>query len=173
MPDAEKGLIQIYTGEGKGKTTAALGLALRAVGQDKRVAFIQFLKNEKCGEHFFADRFQIFKIVQMTSEDCFKVPAEKLAEEARKTLAFAEEAMLSGKYDLLILDEIFIAVQKKAINVEQVLKLLDKKPENLELVLTGRYAPQEIIQRADLVTEMRLIKHPMARGITARRGIEY
>jgi cob(I)alamin adenosyltransferase len=173
MPEAEKGLIQIYTGEGKGKTTAALGLALRASGQGKRVEFIQFLKNELCGEHFFTQRYQPFKIVQMTTEDCFKASPEKLKEESQKTLAFAQEEMLSGKYDLLILDEIFIALSRKFISLDQVENLIDKKPRELELVLTGRYAPPEIIQKADLVTEMRLIKHPMSTGIMARRGIEY
>jgi cob(I)alamin adenosyltransferase len=171
--NTRKGLIQVYTGDGKGKTTAALGLCVRAVGQGMRVGFIQFLKNEPCGEHLFLSRYHAFDILQISTCNHFTSPREQLSEEAQRTLAYAEKQMLGGMYDLLILDEVFIAVDKGLITTEQVLDLLEKKPEPLEMVLTGRYAPPEIVQRADLVTEMRMIKHPFSQGITARRGIEY
>ncbi|MFH1382166.1 MAG: cob(I)yrinic acid a,c-diamide adenosyltransferase [Chloroflexota bacterium] len=170
---SDRGLIQIYTGEGKGKTTAALGTAIRATGQGLRVGFIQFLKGEPTGEHLFVSLYQPFDIVQISTGDIFIKSQEQLKEEAQRTLAYAEEQMLGGKYDLLVLDEIFIATHKGFITIRQVLDLLEKKPARLELVLTGRDAPPEIIERADLVTEMRLVKHPFRRGIAARRGIEY
>jgi cob(I)alamin adenosyltransferase len=168
-----KGLIQVYTGDGKGKTTAALGLAVRAAGHGMRVGFTQFLKSEPCGEHLFISRYHAFDIVQIGAGDSFTKPQEQLNEEAQQILAYAEEQMLSGRYDLLILDEIFIAIHKGLITIQQVLDLLEKKPVSLELILTGRYAPPEIVQRADLVTEMHMIKHPFNQGICARPGIEY
>ncbi len=168
-----KGLIQVYTGDGKGKTTAALGLAIRAAGYGMRIGFIQFLKSEPCGEHFFVSRYHPFDIVQISTVSSFKEPKERLSEEAQQTLAYAEEQMLSGNYDLLILDEVFVAIYKGLVTTEQVLDLLEKKPDSVELILTGRYAPPEIVQRADLVTEMRMIKHPFNQGVRARLGIEY
>ncbi len=168
-----RGLIQIYTGDGKGKTTAALGLAMRATGQGMRVGFIQFLKSEPGGEHFFISRCHAFDITQISTGDSFTASREQLSEEAQRTLAYAEEQMLSGRYDLLILDEVFVAIHKGLITIQQVLDLLDKKSASIELVLTGRHAPMEIVQRADLVTEMRMIKHPFNQGIAARCGIEY
>jgi cob(I)alamin adenosyltransferase len=170
---ANKGLVQVYTGDGKGKTTAALGLAIRAAGHGMRVGFIQFLKSEPCGEHLFVSRCHAFDIVQISAGDSFTKPREQLSAEAQQTLAYAEEQMLSGRYDLLILDEIFVAIHKGLITTQQGLGLLEKKPSSVELILTGRYAPPEIVQRADLVTEMRMIKHPFNQGIAARCGIEY
>ncbi len=168
-----KGLIQVYTGNGKGKTTAALGLAMRASGQGMKVGFIQFLKGEPCGEHSFVSRYHAFDVVQISTGDSFTKPREQLREEAQLTLTYAEEQMLSGKYDLIILDEIFVAIHKGLVTTQQAMNLLDKRPGSVELVLTGRYAPPEIVERADLVTEMHMIKHPFSKGITARRGIEY
>jgi cob(I)alamin adenosyltransferase len=168
-----KGLVHVYTGDGKGKTTAALGLAIRAVGQGMKVAFIQFLKGQPCGEHFFAKQYNPFEIVQLNVGDSFKKSKEQLSREAQQTLAYAEQEILSGKYDLVILDEILVAVNQGLITVKQVLDLLDAKPGSVELVLTGRKAPPEIVQRADLVTEMLMIKHPFTEGTGARRGIEY
>ena len=168
-----KGLVHVYTGDGKGKTTAALGLAMRAVGQGMKVAFIQFLKGQPCGEHFFVSQYHPFEIVQIGSGDIFKTPKEQLSQEAQQTLAYTEQQILSGKYDLVILDEILVAISQGFITIKQVLDLLDSKPSSVELVLTGRKAPPEIVQRADLVTEMLLIKHPFTEGTDARRGIEY
>ena len=174
MPkETNKGLIQVYTGNGKGKTTAALGLAMRAAGHGMRVGFIQFLKSEPCGEHLFVSRYHPFNIVQIATGDNFTKSREELNEEAQRTLAYAEEQMLSGRYDLLVLDEILVAIHKGLISTEQVLDLLEKRPGSVELILTGRYTPPEIVQRADLVTEMRMIKHPFNQGIHARPGIEY
>ena len=170
---ANKGLVQVYTGDGKGKTTAALGLAIRATGHGMRVGFIQFLKSEPCGEHLFVSQCHAFDIVQISTGDSFNKSLAQLSEEAQRTLAYAEEQMLSGNYDLLILDEIFIAIYKGLISTGQVLDLLEKKPNPVELILTGRYAPPEIVERADLVTEMHMIKHPFNQGIRARPGIEY
>jgi cob(I)alamin adenosyltransferase len=168
-----KGLVHVYTGDGKGKTTAALGLAMRAAGQGMKVAFIQFLKGEPCGEHFFTKQYNPFEIVQISIGDSFKKSKGQLSQEAKQTLAYAEREILSGKYDLVVLDEIFVAISQDLITVKQVLELLDSKPASVELVLTGRNAPTEIAQRADLVTEMLMIKHPFTRGTGARRGIEY
>lgn len=171
---AKRGLIQVYTGEGKGKTTAALGLAMRAVGQGMKVIFIQFVKGDpNCGEHFFASKYHPFDIVQLAVGDSFDKAKEQLSADAQRTLAYAEEAIVRGGYDMVILDEIFIAVKQGSITTKQVLDLIDKKPESLELVLTGRYVLREVVQRADLVTEMLLIKHPFTEGIRARPGIEY
>jgi len=168
-----KGLVHVYTGDGKGKTTAALGLAIRAVGQGMKVAFIQFVKGLPCGEHFFAKQYNPFEIIQISIGESFKKSKEQLSQEARQTLAYAEQEIASGKYDLVILDEIFVAITQGLITVKQVLDLLDAKPGSVELVLTGRKAPPEIVQRADLVTEMLMIKHPLTEGTSARRGIEY
>lgn len=169
----DKRLIQVYTGDGKGKTTAALGLAIRAAGHGMRVGFIQFLKSEPCGEHLFMSQYHAFDIIQIGSGSGFTKSQEQLSEEAQRTLVYAEEQMLSGRFDLLILDEIFIAIHKGLITIRQVLDLLDKRPGSVELVLTGRYAPPQVIERADLVTEMNMIKHPFNQGIAARCGIEY
>jgi cob(I)alamin adenosyltransferase len=167
------GLIQVYTGDGKGKTTAALGLAMRATGQGMKVAFIQFIKGIPTGEHLFISQHHQFDIVQISVGDSFNKSKEQLSQECQQTLAYAEKEMLRGKYDLVILDEILVAISKGLISTEKVLALIDKKPGKVELVLTGRNAPKEIIQRADLVTEMLMIKHPYTEGNNGRRGIEY
>jgi len=168
------GLIHVYTGDGKGKTTAALGLALRASGHGLKVIFIQFVKGDRdCGEHLFVACYHPFEIVQLATGDSFTKPLEELRSEAEQTLAYAEEALLSGSYDVVILDEIFVATSKGLITTHQVLTLIDKKPDSVELVLTGRGAPREVMMRADYVTEMLMIKHPFVDGIAARKGIEY
>ncbi|OGO16011.1 MAG: cob(I)yrinic acid a,c-diamide adenosyltransferase [Chloroflexi bacterium RBG_16_48_7] len=168
-----KGLVQVYTGDGKGKTTAALGLALRACGHGMSVIFIQFVKGIPTGEHAFVSRYHPFEIAQIGKGDCFTKDTNILESEARETIQFAREQIVSNKYDLVILDEILIALHIKLLSMNDVMDLIDQKPESVELVMTGRNAPQEIIDRADLVTEMRMIKHPFSTGVAGRRGIEF
>ncbi len=166
-----RGLIQIYTGDGKGKSTAALGLALRAAGQGLRVGFIQFLKGEVSGEHLFLEKYPAFEIKRLGRGSHFVRDNRELAQEVQETLQLVESRM--HDYDLLIMDEVFIAIDMGLLSARRLLELINKKPEGLEIVLTGRNAPREIIKRADLVTEMTMIKHPFQQGIRARRGIEY
>lgn len=170
----DRGLIQVYTGNGKGKTTAALGLALRAVGQGMKVIIIQFIKGDRtCGEHIFAAQYRPFEMVQLNPGDSFVQTLEELRSTTEQSFAFAEKTIVSGGYDVVILDEILVAVSRGLVSVERVLDLMSRKPEKMELILTGRGAPREVIQKADLVTEMLAIKHPFDKGITGRRGIEY
>jgi cob(I)alamin adenosyltransferase len=171
------GKIQIFTGEGKGKTTAALGLAWRAVGRGLKVLMIQFLKApDTSGEHFSAKALAPMLVIKPMGRKGFihrRGCEPQDVELAKAALAEARSAMLSGEYDIIILDEVNYAVHFGLISVEEVLKLMDSRPENLELVLTGRYARPEIISRADLVLEIKKIKHPFDKGVGAREGIEY
>ncbi|MCL1811197.1 MAG: cob(I)yrinic acid a,c-diamide adenosyltransferase [Methanomassiliicoccaceae archaeon] len=169
------GLVQIYTGNGKGKTTASLGLAFRASGRGLEVLMIQFLKPpEDYGEHLAAEKVPNFTILPLGLNHMMsKVPRETDIKLARETLKRAEEEIYSGKYDLVILDEINNAMSWKLLSPEEVITMLKGRPENIEVVLTGRGAPKEIVEYADLVTEMTLIKHPFDKGVRARKGIEY
>jgi cob(I)alamin adenosyltransferase len=168
-----KGLVQVYTGDGKGKTTAALGQALRASAQGLKVVFIQFLKTQPGGEHFFADKYKPFDIVQFGKGDLFKKNEDQLLAETRQAYDFAVNALTGGKYDVVVLDEIFIAHWRGFLSLAQIMDLLKMKPANVELILTGRKAPQEVVRKADLVTEMLMIKHPFSEGVQQRKGIEY
>jgi cob(I)alamin adenosyltransferase len=171
----EKGLVQVYTGNGKGKTSASFGLALRAVGRGLKVYVIQFIKGGfDYGELHVVDKLpgltlEAFGRGKFVSE---KKPDMVDIDLARQALAKAQEIM-KGDVDVLILDEINVAVNLKLIDIKEVLELIRKKPEHMELVLTGRKAPVEIVQAADLVTEMIEIKHPYNSGFKARKGIEY
>jgi len=171
-----KGLVEIFTGSGKGKTSAALGMVLRALGQGFRVYIIFFMKgNYPYGERNMLPQltnvsFQSFGHEQFV--DPQNVKAEE-REQAGEALQAARSAIASSKFDLVVLDEVNVAVAWKLIEVEDLLKLIDEKPQNVELILTGRYADQRLIERADLVTEMVEIKHPYQKGIKARKGIEY
>ena len=168
------GLIHIYTGDGKGKTTASLGLALRAVGQGHKVIVIQFLKGDPhCGEHIFASKYQHFEIVQFTKGNCFTLPEEQLREDVEKTMALTEGIMTGDKYQMIILDEIFAAINRGLLETPRVIAMIQRKSDSVELILTGRKAPPEIVELADYVTEMQMKKHPFTRGIKARKGIEY
>lgn len=169
-----RGFVQVYTGEGKGKTTAALGLALRALGHGLKVYMVQFLKKGfKYGEISALRRFPNFKFVQFGRGVYLKKSTARDVELAGKALEHAGEVMRSRKYDIVILDEVNMAVSLKLIRVDEVVSLIESKPAKVELILTGRGAPLEIIEKADLVTEMVEVKHPISQGVLARRGIEY
>lgn len=172
----EKGLTQIYTGDGKGKTTAALGLALRAAGQGARVVIIQFMKGwSHYGEIRSVALIPNITLVQTGRPDYVYRGKEEPEDynEASLGLKLAREFAASGKCDMLILDEINVALDYGLVSLDSVVHLVMEKPEGLELVMTGRYANQRLIELADLVTEMREIKHPYRDGVTARRGVEY
>lgn len=172
----KSGLVFVHTGNGKGKTTAALGLALRAVGHGRKVLVIQFMKGGEYGELIAAQRYLPNLVIYKFGQNSFIMkgkPSQLDIELARNGLELAKEAILSGTYDLIILDEINVAVDFKLIQLEEVLNLIRNKPEKLDLGLTGRYAAQEVIDLADLVTEMREIKHPFSLGIPAKAGFEY
>ena len=181
MTENEKktGLIVVNTGDGKGKTTAALGICVRAVGYDMKVAIMQFVKGswhngELEGIKKLAPNVELFiggkGFVGIIDDNLPRTVHEQAAREAFK---LAEELMLSGGYDILILDELNVAVSTGLIDTADVLKLLDKKPPLMDIVITGRNAPKKLIERADLVTEMKEIKHPYKKGILAQKGIDY
>ncbi|OGO42066.1 MAG: cob(I)yrinic acid a,c-diamide adenosyltransferase [Chloroflexi bacterium RBG_16_57_9] len=177
--DKRRGLVIVNTGDGKGKTTAALGTALRAVGYGWHVLILQFIKGTwKYGEMEAIKRLEPEVELVRMGKGFYKILNDNLPEEvhkeaAREALAFAREQMHSGKYDLIILDEINVALQTGLLDVKDVLTLLDERPAGLHLILTGRGAPPEIVERADMVTEMREVKHPYQQGIKAQRGIDY
>jgi cob(I)alamin adenosyltransferase len=169
-----RGYIQVYTGNGKGKTTASFGLALRAAGAGMKVFMGQFIKAEQCSEHKAMERFADLVTVKLLGMGlCItKSPGEADVAAAREGLRVAEEALLSGQYGLVILDEINVAAHLGLVEVEDVLRLMKEKPPATELVLTGRYADERVIAGADLVTEMCAVKHYFEKGVQARRGIE-
>jgi cob(I)alamin adenosyltransferase len=172
----EKGLVQVYTGNGKGKTSAAFGLALRAIGRGLKVYIIQFIKGGfDYGELYIADKLpgltlKAFGRGKFVSE---KEPDKEDIDLAKEALKTAEEAVKSHEYDVIVLDEVNVALNLRLIKIERVLRLIREKPIQTELVLTGRKAPNEIIEAADLVTEMTEVKHPYNSGFRARKGIEY
>jgi len=170
------GYIQVYTGNGKGKTTAALGLALRAAGHGMKTYFGQFLKGQHYGELAAVERLSpLIRIERFGREGFLHVTEEPDDEDirrAREGLRKCREAMLSGDFQIIVLDEVNTAVLLKVLTAQDVLDVLAEKPDGVELVLTGRGAPQAIIDRADLVTEMKDVKHYYDRGVKAREGIE-
>jgi len=169
----KKALVQVYTGCGKGKTTAAFGLALRARGAGLSVAVFQFAKAKRYSEHEPLGRLGIY--VKQCGRGCFikKSPSKKDISLAEAGLAEARKIIFSKKYDLVILDEINISLKLGLLKTREVISLIEKKPAGVELVLTGRYCPKSLFRHADLVTDMRCLKHPYSRGIEARKGIEY
>ncbi len=169
----KKGLVQVYTGNGKGKTTAAWGQAMRASGQGLKVGIVQFFKGKGSGEAKMAKKLKLDIYSFCPVHPFFGGKRKELKRECREGLAFAKEMIQSKKYDLIILDEINIAMKDGLMEVNEVLDLIENKSKGVELILTGRGAPKKIIERADLVTEMREIKHPYKKGIKGRRGIEY
>lgn len=173
-----KGLVLVYTGDGKGKTTAALGLALRQVGWGRRVLVIQFMKGKGnvYGERIAAEKHLPLLEIEQHGRDEFvdlKDPASVDKELARGALRRAEEAFSSGRYGLVVLDEVNVAAACGLVEVSEVLDLLKKRSSGLDVVLTGRYCPQEIVDAADMVSEVKELKHHFKKGVRARKGIEY
>lgn len=175
-----QGLVHLYTGDGKGKTTAALGLALRALGRDRKVAVVQFLKRTKLktGEMVFAEKMGGPLTIRQFGASRFATKEEKrMVEESGQTVErgweIARELVTGGEYDLIVLDEITHVVKNGQVALEDLIGLVKNKTPSLELVLTGRYAPRELQDVCDYVTEMKEIKHPYHSGVKAREGTEY
>jgi cob(I)alamin adenosyltransferase len=176
LPKLERGLVQVYTGNGKGKTTAAFGLALRAAGRGLKVYIIQFIK----GGFDYGELYTVDKLPNLTLKAfgrgefiTAKPPDKEDVRLAEQALQLAKQTVKSGKYDVIILDEVNVALTLKLIDLEEVLKLIQNKPNHVELVLTGRNAPVQVIDASDYVTEMREVKHPYSKGYQSRKGIEY
>jgi cob(I)alamin adenosyltransferase len=176
LPKLERGLVQVYTGNGKGKTSAAFGLALRATGRGLKVYIIQFIK----GGFDYGELYTVDKLPNLTLKAfgrgefiTAKPPDKEDVRLAEQALQLAKQTVNSGKYDVIILDEVNVALTLKLIDLEEVLKLIQNKPNHVELVLTGRNAPVQVIDASDYVTEMREVKHPYSKGYRSRKGIEY
>lgn len=174
-----KGMVQVYTGDGKGKTTAAIGQGIRACGNSLVVYMIQFLKGGKTGElniiNGLGDNFKVFRfekprdfVWNLNEEE-----KEELRTEIKEGYRFILETISESNCDVLIIDEIMGVLHNKFLTIDEVLYIIDNKPRNMELILTGRDIPKEILMKADLVTEMKCIKHYFNEGIVARKGIEY
>jgi len=173
-----KGLIQVYTGDGKGKSTAAIGQAVRAAGHGFKVGFVSFFKDPEVfgyGEFESLQKLGIRTSLFARRHPHFykKINLDEVREECLNGMQFIKELFQDQSWDMLVLDEINIAVRDGFLKEEEVLSLLEAKPEKLELVLTGRGATERIIKRADLVSEIKEVKHPYEQGIKSREGIEY
>ena len=170
-----KGFVHVYTGNGKGKTTAAFGLALRAEGAGMKVFIGQFVKGKSYNENIAIARCLKNITIKQYGLDCFIVnaPTKDDIEAAKQGFKEVLEIVRNGKHDLVIMDEVNIALYYNLIDIDELIKVIQNKPDHIELVLTGRYAPTEIIEVADLVTEMNEVKHYYQQGIEARKGIEY
>jgi len=172
----ERGLIQVYTGDGKGKTSAAFGLALRAVGRDLKVYVIQFIKGGfDYGELYVVERLPNFSLKAFGRGKFITdfPPTEDDVKLAKEAFELAKEVVSGGEHDVVVLDEINVALHLKLIETEEVVDLIRRKPKHVELILTGRYAPSEVVELADLVTEMKDVKHPFTKGVSPRKGIDY
>ena len=171
----KKGFIHVYTGNGKGKTTAAIGLGIRATGDGLKVIMIQFMKGRRYSEIDVLQHIKNFTVVQFGRDEFVskEKPEQIDIDLAQKGLIYAKDIIQKGGYDLVILDEINVAVDFHLVSLENVIELLEKKPENIELVLTGRYASPEIIKHADIVSEILEIKHPYQKGVQSRKGIDW
>lgn len=175
----DEGFVQIYTGNGKGKTTAAIGQGIRAYGNGLKVIMVQFLKSGKTGElntiDELGENFEIFRFEKRRGFVWTLSEEEKL--EVKKEVGVAYNFILdiieNCKCDMLIIDEIMGVLKNEFLSVEDVLKLIEKKPKNMELIMTGRNVPEEIVNKANLVTEMREIKHYYKEGVPARKGVEF
>lgn len=173
-----KGLIIIFTGNGKGKTSAALGVALRAGGYGYKTLMVKFIKGKKkYGEDFAVTKVPYINIISV-GKGCYRIlgdnlPSEKHKKAAWDGLQMAEKMLKSGKHDIVILDEVNVAISLGLLTFSQVKKLITSKPDHVHLILTGRNAPKGLVKIADLVTEMREIKHPFKKRILAIKGIDY
>jgi cob(I)alamin adenosyltransferase len=171
-----KGFTQVYTGNGKGKTTAAIGQAVRAAGAGMKSYIIQFMKEYPYSELNSIKYLSEWITIEQKGGDDFvykkELPAEEEKTKARDALKKAEEYMISGSFDIIVLDEVLVSVYFKLLTTREIISIINKKPEAVELILTGRYCPEEIIELADLVTEMKEIKHYYSRGVLSRKGIE-
>jgi len=172
----EQGFVQIYTGNGKGKSTAAIGQAVRAAGFGLKTFIAQFMKEYPYNELVSLNYLSEWITIEQFCGDEYvykkELPGEEELAKAKKGLLSAKEKMLSGEYDLIILDEAIVAIYFKLIEINELVEFIKVKPENVELILTGRYCPEELIEFADLVTEMKEVKHYYQKGITSRRVIE-
>ncbi len=174
----KNGLIQIYTGDGKGKTTAAVGLAVRARGHNLRVCYVYFHKDPErwgYGELKILKELgvDVFGFARKHPHLCKDVAPDKVRRECLNGLKFIKKLYQEEKYDIIILDEINISLRDGFLEEEEVLDILNSKPKSVELILTGRGASKKIIERADLVSEMKNIKHPYESGVESRKGIEH
>lgn len=169
-----KGYVQVYTGHGKGKTTAALGLAIRAAGAGMKVFIAQFIKSKRCSEHILLERLSDLITIRQYGKGLILrrdvTPEDRAA--AKEGLVAARHAMASGEYPVVILDEVNVAVKYSLLSVDEIIGLIAEKPPEVELVLTGRDADERIMERADLVTEMKEIRHYVSKGVRSRVGIE-
>ena len=176
MNKLKQGFVQIYTGNGKGKSTAAIGQAVRAAGFGLRTYIAQFMKEYPYNELNSLKNLSEWITIEQFGGDEFvykkELPGKEELEKASKGLQIVKEKMLSGEYDLIILDEAIVAIYFKLIETKDLINFIKAKPETVELILTGRYCPKELIDLADLVTEMEEVKHYYQKGITSRRGIE-
>lgn len=176
MTKLNKGFIQVYTGNGKGKTTAAVGQAVRAAGYGLKTYIAQFMKEYSYSELNSLKCLNEWITIEQFCGDDFvyrkKLPGKEELTKAKKGLQTAIKNMLGGEYDLIILDESIVAIYFKLIKLEEIIRIIKQKPKNVELILTGRYCPQELVDLADLVTEMKEVKHYYQEGIKSRRGIE-
>ncbi|MHC1750051.1 MAG: cob(I)yrinic acid a,c-diamide adenosyltransferase [Cellulosilyticaceae bacterium] len=175
----EKGLVHVYCGEGKGKTTSAIGLGIRAIGNNLKVIMIQFLKNNNTGEcKALAALEPQFKVFHFEKERGFtwtltEEEKEELKNEIQIAIKFAKKVMDTEECDVLILDEILGAIKAGFLETQDVCTLIEEKSEYVELILTGRYVPDEIQEKADYISRIEPVKHPINKGIMARKGIEY
>jgi len=176
MVHNRRGFLQVYTGNGKGKTTASLGLAMRSIGHDHKVMMIQFMKGSNYGELTSAEKYLPSLNIEQYGLETF-IDKENLSHQdvelAYKGLTRAREILIEGSYDVVILDEINVALDYNLVSLEQVMELINLRQPYVELIFTGRNAHEKIIEAADLVTEITLVKHYFYQGIKAREGIEF
>lgn len=176
MTKLEKGFIQIYTGNGKGKSTAAIGQAVRAAGYGFKTYIAQFMKEYPYSELKSLKFLKEFMTIEQFAGDDFvyrkELPNKIEMDKARRGLEIAKAKMLSGKFDIIILDEVCVSIHFGLFNDEEILTFMKMKPSNVELILTGRYCPDKLMEAADLVTEMKALKHYYLDGVLARKGIE-